>query len=232
MEKGSDETMKKDLLSILDLSAAEIRRLVEEALRLKKEHRAGKRNRSLEGRSLGLREGADDDAVEETRDHARGVLEALAAVELDFTGDERDRRAAELGHPGLEGEARAGRGLAEEQAEGLALEAAVALAGLVLPLEPQRLLDQAPDLGRAQVEDAQEILLHRVVVSFFISLKNVSILFVRAPCKVSPGGPAVRGGRAVDQVIVSVGGYGMTHLEFWGTMLCLWSVWLVGRANS
>jgi ornithine carbamoyltransferase len=46
--------MKKDFLSILDLSAAEILRLVEEALRLKKEHRAGKRNRSLEGRTLGM----------------------------------------------------------------------------------------------------------------------------------------------------------------------------------
>jgi ornithine carbamoyltransferase len=46
--------MKKDFLSILDLSAAEVRRLLDEALRLKKEHRAGKRNRSLEGRTLGM----------------------------------------------------------------------------------------------------------------------------------------------------------------------------------
>ena len=41
-------------MSILDLSAAEIRRLIDEAMRLKKEHRAGKRNRSLEGRTLGM----------------------------------------------------------------------------------------------------------------------------------------------------------------------------------
>ena len=46
--------MKKDFLSILDLSAAEIRRLIDEAMRLKKELRAGKRNRSLEGRTLGM----------------------------------------------------------------------------------------------------------------------------------------------------------------------------------
>jgi ornithine carbamoyltransferase len=46
--------VKKDFLSMLDLSAAEIRRLVEEAARLKREHRAGKRNRSLEGKTLGL----------------------------------------------------------------------------------------------------------------------------------------------------------------------------------
>jgi ornithine carbamoyltransferase len=46
--------MKKDFLSILDVSAAEIRRLIDDAVRLKKEHRAGKRNRSLEGRTLGM----------------------------------------------------------------------------------------------------------------------------------------------------------------------------------
>ncbi len=34
---------------------------------------------------------------------------------------------------------------------------------------------------------------------------------------------------SVEQVVVSIGGYGMTHLEFWGTILYLWSVWLVGR---
>jgi ornithine carbamoyltransferase len=46
--------VKKDFLSILDLSAAELRRIVEEALRLKRAHRAGRRNRSLEGKTLGL----------------------------------------------------------------------------------------------------------------------------------------------------------------------------------
>jgi hypothetical protein len=46
--------MKKDFLSILDVTAGELRRLVDEGLRLKKEHRAGKRNRSLEGKTLGL----------------------------------------------------------------------------------------------------------------------------------------------------------------------------------
>jgi ornithine carbamoyltransferase len=46
--------VKKDFLSILDLSAAELRRLVEDGLRLKREHRSGRRNRSLEGKTLGL----------------------------------------------------------------------------------------------------------------------------------------------------------------------------------
>jgi len=46
--------MKKDFLSILDLSAAELRGLVAAAIRLKREHRAGRRPRTLEGRTLGL----------------------------------------------------------------------------------------------------------------------------------------------------------------------------------
>jgi ornithine carbamoyltransferase len=46
--------VKKDFLSILDVSAVELRRLVEDGLRLKQAHRAGKRNRSLEGKTLGL----------------------------------------------------------------------------------------------------------------------------------------------------------------------------------
>jgi ornithine carbamoyltransferase len=46
--------MKKDFLSILDLSAAELRRLVEDAVRLKKAHRAGRRSRALAGKTLGM----------------------------------------------------------------------------------------------------------------------------------------------------------------------------------
>jgi ornithine carbamoyltransferase len=46
--------VKKDFLSILDVSAIELRRLVEDGLRLKKEHRAGRRSRGLEGKTLGL----------------------------------------------------------------------------------------------------------------------------------------------------------------------------------
>ena len=35
----------------------------------------------------------------------------------------------------------------------------------------------------------------------------------------------------MDRTIITVGGYAMTHLEFWGTLLYLWSVWLVGRGS-
>ena len=35
----------------------------------------------------------------------------------------------------------------------------------------------------------------------------------------------------MDRTIVTIGGYAMTHLEFWGTVLYLWSVWLVGRGT-
>ena len=35
----------------------------------------------------------------------------------------------------------------------------------------------------------------------------------------------------MDQATVTIGGYAMTPLEFWGTVLYLWSVWLVGRGS-
>ena len=35
----------------------------------------------------------------------------------------------------------------------------------------------------------------------------------------------------MDQVVITIGGYAMTHLELWGTVLYLWSVWLVGRGS-
>lgn len=35
----------------------------------------------------------------------------------------------------------------------------------------------------------------------------------------------------MDQAIVTIGGYAMSHLEFWGTVLYLWSVWLVARGS-
>lgn len=35
----------------------------------------------------------------------------------------------------------------------------------------------------------------------------------------------------MDRTIITIGGYAMSHLEFWGTVLYLWSVWLVGRGS-
>jgi ornithine carbamoyltransferase len=46
--------VKKDFLSILDVSAAELRRIIDEAIGLKKARRAGRVNRALAGKTLGL----------------------------------------------------------------------------------------------------------------------------------------------------------------------------------
>jgi len=35
----------------------------------------------------------------------------------------------------------------------------------------------------------------------------------------------------VEQACITIGDYSMSHLEFWGTVLYLWSVWLVGRGS-
>jgi hypothetical protein len=56
------------------------------------------------------------------REHARGVAHRLAARELQLAGAQHHRVAAELGDAGLEGDARAGRGLLEDQGDAAAGE--------------------------------------------------------------------------------------------------------------
>jgi nicotinamide mononucleotide transporter len=46
-----------------------------------------------------------------------------------------------------------------------------------------------------------------------------------------PSRRGAREGCGVDRAIFTVGGYAMSPLEFWGTLLYLWSVWLVGRGS-
>ena len=69
-----------------------------------------------------LVEGADHDAVEVAREHADGVRGLLAAADLQVVRGEEESLAAELVHTHLKGNAGTCRGLAEDHAEGLALE--------------------------------------------------------------------------------------------------------------
>ena len=54
-----------------------------------------------------VREGANHDAVDVAREHARGVGDGLAAPELHLLAGQHDRMAAELLHGDVEGDARA-----------------------------------------------------------------------------------------------------------------------------
>ena len=69
---------------------------------------------------IALREGAEDGAVDHPAQHARGVLDRLAAAKLDLAGGQEDHLAAQLADADLEGDAGARGGLGEEHGPGLA----------------------------------------------------------------------------------------------------------------
>ena len=90
-----------------------------------------------------MAERADHDAVEVARQHARRILDRLAAPELQVAVRQEQRLSAELVHARFERNARARRGLLENHAERLALEDMVLHARLLHGLE---LLGEREDL--------------------------------------------------------------------------------------
>ena len=62
-----------------------------------------------------VRENADHDGVDEARQHARRVGDALASSDLHLIAREHDRLAAQIAHGEIEGDAGAGRGLVEDE---------------------------------------------------------------------------------------------------------------------
>ena len=90
-----------------------------------------------------MAERADHDAVEVARQHARRILDRLAAAELQIAVREEQRLPAELVHARFKRNTRARRGLLENHAERLALEDVVLHARLLHGLE---LLGEREDL--------------------------------------------------------------------------------------
>ena len=88
---------------------------------------------------LSLLVGADEDAVDIARQHARRVLHRLAAADLQIAGAQEERLPAQLIHPHLEGHARARRGFLEDHRQGFSLEVWVrnALFELVFEIQPE-----------------------------------------------------------------------------------------------
>ncbi|ERH02772.1 MAG: hypothetical protein J07HN6_00812 [Halonotius sp. J07HN6] len=70
------------------------------------------------------------DPVDVAAHRAGGVFQRFAVTQLDVVGAHEDRVAAELRHPGLEGDPGARTRLLEEHAERLVGQSGVALAGL------------------------------------------------------------------------------------------------------
>ena len=106
---------------------------------------------------VGLGVGADHDRVEVAAEHVAGVSHGLADAQLDVVGVQIERLGAELGDADLERDARAGRGLGEDHADGLAGQQRMRLGTLLGHLELAGQLDQPPDLGRREVVDGEKV---------------------------------------------------------------------------
>ena len=103
---------------------------------------------------VGVIVGADHDAVEVAREHARGVADRLAPAELDVAGGEEERVSAELEGADLEGDAGAGAALGEDHPQRLAGER---LVGVVAPLHAGGEIEDGEQLGAGEVGDGEEV---------------------------------------------------------------------------
>jgi hypothetical protein len=101
--------------------------------------------------------GADHDDVAHARDHLGGVLHRFAAPELRIAGIEVDRRAAELVHASLEGEARARAGLLEDHHQRAVLQGPMALVGLEAGLDDARALEDVVEFLAREILELQEM---------------------------------------------------------------------------
>ena len=79
--------------------------------------------------------GADHDAVEIAREHARRILDRLAAPKLQVAAAEKECLPAELVHTDLKGHARPRRGLLKDHAERLPRKQGVRNAHLLFRLQ-------------------------------------------------------------------------------------------------
>jgi hypothetical protein len=105
-----------------------------------------------------LREGADDDPVDVARQGLGGVVRRLAARQLQpNTAADREVQglAAELMHTHLEGHARAGRGLGEDQGDRLACERAAVSPRAAFHFGRER--DHPTELGGRQILEAAKV---------------------------------------------------------------------------
>src|SRR5262249_28933064 len=102
------------------------------------------------------------------REDRRGVGDGLAAAELDVARGKKHRESAELEHPGLEGDAGAGRGLLEDHREGLA--------GERLPVPARGLLDLAGQVEQPRDLPRGPVLLVDVIAFHGESLRSRRIV--------------------------------------------------------
>jgi hypothetical protein len=103
---------------------------------------------------VGVREGADHDAVHVAREHARGVGDGLAAPQLHVARGEEVRGAAQLRGPHLEGHAGARGRLHEQHGQRLAGQRARRVGAGAHALGERQ---QRPSLTRGDVGEVEEV---------------------------------------------------------------------------
>ena len=103
-----------------------------------------------------LVERADHERREEPREDERRVPERLPAGELQLRRRQEERHAAELGDPDLEGDARPGRGLVEDETDRPAREDAKLRASRALGLQLVGELEQERELVTRPRRDPRE----------------------------------------------------------------------------
>jgi hypothetical protein len=115
--------------------------------------------RELAAKALDHRlfEGADHHHVAHPRDHLRGVLDRLAALQLRIAAVQVDRRTAELLHAGFERQARARARLLEDHHQRTIAERPVLAVGLELGLDPARPLEQMRVLGARAIPELEKV---------------------------------------------------------------------------
>lgn len=110
-----------------------------------------------EFRQGGVGEGADHHAVEHPRHDPGAVADRLAAAELGVARGEEDRLAAELDHPGFEGQAGTGRSLLEDHAQDPALQRLVEHASVAQVLQLAAAADQTDQLFGAVIHKREKV---------------------------------------------------------------------------
>ena len=108
------------------------------------------------GFDIGLLEGADNGSVDHPTKDPRGVFDRFPATQLDLAGGEEEDIAAEFADTDLETDARAGRGLGEEETPALAGKGA---GGVAAPgfLEPGGEVEDPEDLGLRERLDREQV---------------------------------------------------------------------------
>ena len=107
-----------------------------------------------------VRASPHDDRVHVAREHARGIPHRLPSSQLELLAAQDQGRAAELGHPDLERDARAGRRLLEHQRDAPAGQRVGAHAVSAPRLQLERSVQQGAQLSLRELLAREEVTDH------------------------------------------------------------------------